>query len=218
MKPTLYYVSDAYCCWCYGFSPVVNRIVGEHQESVDIEVHNGRMVGMNATIASFFRFVPDPLALHRRVAAYSGQSFGDKYLHHISTHQKSSLRMDSEVPARAMLVIEHCKPGSKLRAMALIQQAYYIEAMDLVDYSSYRPVCEDLNVNFGDFVKLMNSAEVKNMVLMEQSMVASLGISAFPALMLGTSEGRRYDIARGFMTYEQVDQNLKAALAECCSS
>lgn len=218
MKPTLFYVSDAYCCWCYGFSPVVNRIAGEYQDSIDIEVHNGRMVGMNATTASFFRFVPDPLAIHRRVAAYSGQSFGDKYLHHISVHQKSSLRMDSEVPARAMLVIEHCKPGSKLRAMSLIQQAYYVEAMDLVDYSSYRPVCEELEVSFADFVKRMNSAEAKDMVLREQLMVASLGVCAFPALVLHTSEGRRYDIARGFMKYAQVDQKLKSALAECCSS
>lgn len=106
MKPTLIYVSDAYCCWCYGFSPVVNRIVDENRDAVNVEILSGRMVGAGATIATFFSHFPDPMAIHQRVTQYSGQKFGENYLRHIAKPQASTLRMDSEIPAKALIAFE----------------------------------------------------------------------------------------------------------------
>ncbi|HNK27785.1 MAG TPA: DsbA family protein, partial [Ferruginibacter sp.] len=46
---TLIYCYDAYCGWCYGFSPVMKKIAAEYAGKLDIEVlSGGMMTGENA--------------------------------------------------------------------------------------------------------------------------------------------------------------------------
>src|SRR6516164_6627574 len=44
MNPFLIYCYDAYCGWCYGFSPVIRRIVGEFRGRLPVEVLSGGMI------------------------------------------------------------------------------------------------------------------------------------------------------------------------------
>ena len=44
MKPLLIYCYDAYCGWCYGFSPVIKKIAEEYKDKLDIEVLSGGMM------------------------------------------------------------------------------------------------------------------------------------------------------------------------------
>lgn len=213
MKPTLIYVSDAYCCWCYGFSPVVNRIVDENRVAVNVEILSGRMVGAGATIATFFGRFPDPLAIHERVTQYSGQNFGENYLRHIANPHASTLRMDSEIPAKALIAFEKCKSGSKLEALTQIHKAYYQEAKELLVLESYSPICDALGIDFQDFSKLMDSPASMDLVRREQAKVAALGVSGFPAVLLQTADKQTVQIAHGFAPYAHVAEQLKAALS-----
>ncbi|MEI9933445.1 MAG: thioredoxin domain-containing protein [Ferruginibacter sp.] len=43
-KPILIYCYDAYCGWCYGFSPVIKKIAQQYQKELDIEVLSGGML------------------------------------------------------------------------------------------------------------------------------------------------------------------------------
>ena len=44
MTPTIYYCYDAYCGWCYGFSPVLEKLFEEFREVMDFEVLSGNMI------------------------------------------------------------------------------------------------------------------------------------------------------------------------------
>jgi putative protein-disulfide isomerase len=44
MKPAMIYCYDAYCGWCYGFSPVIKKIAAEYSNQLDIEVLSGGMM------------------------------------------------------------------------------------------------------------------------------------------------------------------------------
>ena len=44
MKPVLIYCYDAYCGWCYGFSPVIKQIAEEYRDSFEMEVLSGGMI------------------------------------------------------------------------------------------------------------------------------------------------------------------------------
>jgi putative protein-disulfide isomerase len=44
MKPTLYYCYDAYCGWCYGFSPVIKKIAADYKEQLAFDVLSGGMI------------------------------------------------------------------------------------------------------------------------------------------------------------------------------
>ena len=44
MPPVVIYCYDAYCGWCYGFSPVIKQIAEEYKDQFDIEVLSGGMI------------------------------------------------------------------------------------------------------------------------------------------------------------------------------
>ena len=44
MKPTIFYCYDAYCGWCYGFSPVIKRLAENYSDRVEFEVLSGGMI------------------------------------------------------------------------------------------------------------------------------------------------------------------------------
>ena len=44
MQPTIYYCYDAYCGWCYGFSPVIKQIARAYNEKIFFEVLSGGMI------------------------------------------------------------------------------------------------------------------------------------------------------------------------------
>ena len=44
MSPVVIYCYDAYCGWCYGFSPVIKQIAEEYKDHFDIEVLSGGMI------------------------------------------------------------------------------------------------------------------------------------------------------------------------------
>ena len=44
MRPTLIYCYDAYCGWCYGFSPVIKKIAAQYKDELYIEVLSGGMM------------------------------------------------------------------------------------------------------------------------------------------------------------------------------
>ncbi|MBC7626759.1 MAG: DsbA family protein, partial [Ferruginibacter sp.] len=43
-KPSLIYCYDAYCGWCYGFSPVIKKIAIQYKNDFFIEVLSGGMM------------------------------------------------------------------------------------------------------------------------------------------------------------------------------
>ena len=36
MQPVIYYCYDAYCGWCYGFSPVIKKIADEYKDLLSL--------------------------------------------------------------------------------------------------------------------------------------------------------------------------------------
>jgi len=44
MKPTIFYCYDAYCGWCYGFSPVIKKLAEAYGERIPFEVLSGGMI------------------------------------------------------------------------------------------------------------------------------------------------------------------------------
>jgi putative protein-disulfide isomerase len=42
--PTIIYCYDAYCGWCYGFSPVIKKISEEYRHQIHFETLSGGMI------------------------------------------------------------------------------------------------------------------------------------------------------------------------------
>ena len=105
MQPVIYYCYDAYCSWCYGFSPVIKKIAGEYKDKLDIEVLSGGMM-IGDEVMPIEKIAPFIQASYKRVEELTGIKFGDDFLWHINNPDKSDWVMNSEKPAIALCIVK----------------------------------------------------------------------------------------------------------------
>src|SRR5687767_14668497 len=79
---TLIYCYDAYCGWCYGFSPVIRQIAAAYQGELPIEILSGGMIFEEnpqhiSAIAVYIQ------KAYKTVEATTGIQFGKDFLWHI---------------------------------------------------------------------------------------------------------------------------------------
>ena len=113
MKPVLYYCYDAYCGWCYGFSPVIKKIAEEYRDRVDTETLSGGMIPESAkypigNIAGYIQ------GAYQNVEGMTGIKFGEDFLWHIHHPDLSDWVLNSEVPARAMCAFKDWHPDDTI--------------------------------------------------------------------------------------------------------
>ena len=156
MKPTLLYITDIYCCWCYGFSSTIRRIANDFGDRLDIQIVNGGMVPHDLPLQNLFASFSDPLALHARVSAMSGQVFGEAYLSHLRALQRSERVVNSLIPARAMHAFKALGNVHEMRIATEIQDAYYRDGLDLNQTSTYEHMASMLNVDVQSFAQAFN--------------------------------------------------------------
>ena len=49
MKPIIIYCYDAWCGWCYGFSPVIKALHEKYKNQFDFEPLSGGMIPVEST-------------------------------------------------------------------------------------------------------------------------------------------------------------------------
>jgi putative protein-disulfide isomerase len=76
MKPTIIYCYDAYCGWCYGFSPVIKKIVGDYADRLEVEVLSGGML-IDDRKMPIEKIGPFILKEYKRVEDLAGVKFGE---------------------------------------------------------------------------------------------------------------------------------------------
>ena len=80
---TLIYCYDAYCGWCYGFSPVMKQLEESFKDRLQVEVLSGGMILPETpkAIAATAGYIKEA---YKTVEAYTGIKFGEDYLWHIN--------------------------------------------------------------------------------------------------------------------------------------
>src|SRR4051812_21753261 len=78
---SLYYCYDAYCGWCYGFSPVISRIAEEYKDRLTFEVLSGGMI-RHETPQHFGPIARYVQTAYTRVEELTGIKFGEDFLWH----------------------------------------------------------------------------------------------------------------------------------------
>ncbi len=120
MKKTLYYCYDAYCGWCYGFSPVLKKIAETFKDSLDIEVLSGGMI-IGEQVVPVDKIAPYIKSAYKRVEELSGVKFGEDYLWHINNPEQSDWQMNSEKPAIALCIFKEYYPQRQVEFASDLQ-------------------------------------------------------------------------------------------------
>jgi len=211
MTPTLYYCYDAYCGWCYGFSPVIRRIFEEYRDRLAFEVLSGGMILPEkpqpiGVMASYIQ------KAYKTVEEHTGIKFGKDWLWHIFNPEESDWYPSSEKPAIALCVFKDYHPDLAVPFAADLQYALHEEGRDLTDDEAYRHLLEKYKIPDQEFYEKLHSPVYKAKAYEEFALVKELGITGFPTLLLQVSESRAYLLSRGYTDYETIRAAIERAL------
>lgn len=213
MKWVVYYCYDAYCGWCYGFSPVINRLASEFSETVAVEVLSGGMIISDS---------PLPISVtssyiqkaYKSVEEITGIKFGEDYLWHIFNPDKSDWYPDSEKPAIALCIFKEYYPDKQVQFASDLQYSLHYEGRDLCDDEAYRHLLEKYDLPVEDFYTKLKSNKYKEDAYYEFALVKQLRVTGYPTVLLQAGESKFYLLARGYTDYSSLVKNLEKSLQE----
>ena len=135
--PTLIYVYDPLCGWCYAAAPLIAAAASI--PGLRIELYGGGLLRSQPISPAMRQHI---VASDRRIGQLSGQPFGDAYLNGL-LHDPAAV-LDSRPPIAAVMLADEMS-GTGLALLQKIQRAHYVEGRRVSDPS----VLADLAVELG---------------------------------------------------------------------
>ncbi|MEI7472143.1 MAG: DsbA family protein [Chitinophagaceae bacterium] len=213
MKPVLIYCYDAYCGWCYGFSPVIKKIAAQYKDIVEIEVLSGGMM-IGDQVMPIEKIGPYIQNAYQRVEELTGVKFGEDFLWHTANPDKSDWILNSEKPAIALCILKDFDINSQLAFAADLQYALNFEGRDLDDDEAYRHLLDKYHIPADEFYSKLKSEEYKEKAHYEFALCKQLQVEGFPQVVLQTDETKFYLLSKGYTDYETLNNRIQSILAE----
>jgi putative protein-disulfide isomerase len=213
MKPVLIYCYDAYCGWCYGFSPVIKQVADNYKDILDLEVLSGGMM-VGEKVMPIEKIGPYIASDYKRVEELTGIKFGEDFLWHCNNPDRSDWVMNSEKPAIALCILKEYYPDRQLEFASDLQYALNYEGRDLDDDEAYRHLLDKYNMQPEAFYSKLNDEEYKEMAYYEFALMKQLQVNGFPTLFIQTAELKFIMVARGYTPFEEVKQRIDAVLKD----
>jgi putative protein-disulfide isomerase len=214
MKPRIIYVYDAFCTWCFGFSPVMRAICENYADDFDFEVLSGGMIrGEQIRPSSDLSGFPGNE--YKSVEETTGIIFGQGFLHNL---ENGELIFNSEVPAIALSVYKGLKPQHAVEFAQHIQNSIYFDGKSSDDIELYRYLAVNEGIDPDEFEKRMNDPEYKDAAHYDFALAKQLGVEGYPAVFIQQSDSKFYLIARGYADYETMELRISNVMAEIRST
>lgn len=217
MKPVLIYCYDAYCGWCYGFSPVIRKIATAYKDSLQCEVLSGGMIlpEQPTHIGAMAGYIEKS---YKRVEQLSGVRFGEDYLWHIRHPQDSDWFPDSRKPAVALCIFRELYPDLQVQFASDLQYSHHFEGRDLTDNEAYRHLLDKYAINADDFYDKLNDVEYDEKANYDFALVKQLKVTGYPTVLIQTGETQFFLVARGYTDYDTVNDNILKVLQSITNS
>ena len=212
-KPLLIYCYDAYCGWCYGFSPVIKKIAGEFEDRFDFEVLSGGMIITEKAkhISVTAGYIQQA---YKVVEEHTGIKFGADYLWHINHPDDSDWYPSSEKPAIALCIFKEYYPERQVEFAADLQYTLHYEGRDLCDDEAYRHLLEKYSIQPEAFYSKLKSEEYKERAYYEFALCKQLQVTAYPAVLIQVHDSKFHLVARGYTSYDDLKSRLEGVLEE----
>jgi len=213
LKPLIIYCYDAWCGWCYGFSPVIKSLHEKYKTKFDFETISGGMIPVDATqhIGKIAGYIKDA---YKTVEQTTGIKFGTDFLWHINNPDLSDWHPNSEMAAIAMSILKDINPDKSIEFAADLQFALYSEGRDLTDPEAYRHLIEKYEFDPKVFYENLKSEEYKEKAYYDFSLIKQLNVNGFPTLFIQISESKLYMIARGYTDQKSIEKRIDDIMLE----
>ena len=199
------YVYDPLCGWCYGFSPVINRLCDEYRSSLEIEVVSGGMVtGKKAgPIGEVAAYISEA---YKTVEEKTGVKFGSAFIE--DTLKDGKVLFDSFPPSKALRIFKELKEDKALEFASDIQNAIYRDGLDPNDPTIYVDMATEYGVSKRDFEILWSSVDYEVRTREEFIFAQQLKVTGYPTVFVEI-DNTYHVIARGYTSYTVLRDRLE---------
>ncbi len=198
----LIYFADPMCSWCWGFSPVIERINKDFGKELPIRLVMGGLRAGNSVPMD--QGMKNDIESHwRHVNERSGQPFDHAFF------DRQGFVYDTGPACRAVVAARRAEPGSELAFLKTLHEAFYKSGIDLTDGAELLQLAVDFGFTEQQFSRAFSgeacSAELAN----DFAVVLNNGIRAFPALLGGSDADRFIAITHGYKDFEELEPALE---------
>lgn len=180
--PTLHYIHDPLCGWCYGAAPLV-RVA---RSMMTVQPHAGGMMtgaARRQISASWRQFV---LPHDRRIAQVSGQPFGEAYTDGLLND--TTVMLDSGPPITAVLAAQALAGADAgLDMLSRIQQAHYVQGRRIADRDTLSALAAAVGLDsdaFNTRFDELEGAATQAHIAESLSLLSRVGGGGFPTFVL----------------------------------
>jgi putative protein-disulfide isomerase len=199
----LVYFADPMCSWCWGFAPVIDRIVREHGDRLPITV----VMGGHRT-GSKVRLLDDALesdlrAHWQHVELTTGQAFDHRFF------DRQGFLYDTAPACRAIVAARMAFPGRELGLLAHLQRAFYERGCDLTREPELLALAVEYGLDAARYEATFTSEDCAAALAQDLVAVLANGIRALPALLGGSDADRYMTVTHGWRPYEEIAATLR---------
>jgi len=205
-KPTVIYVGDPMCSWCYGIAEELSQAQVELAYEVNWQLMVGglRPGGGDQWTADFTSF----LRHHwQEVSAASGQPFSYELL------EREHFDYDTEPACRAVVVAQSMDKSQQFDFFKAVQKKFYVENADPKQVEFYQSICGQLGLDYKSFAKNLGSDAYKLGTEQQFSEARSLGVNSFPTILV-SYKGKQTVVGRGYTKSAVLAERIRTAIAD----
>ncbi len=197
----LIYIADPMCSWCWGFSPVMDKVVEYIRDKAALRVLPGGL--RMDTSMPLSQYEADEIMHHwQEVAKVSGQPFD------FAQPLKTDFVYNTEPACRALSVMIREKPSCALEFLKTLQQAWYVGRRDLKQTEVLADYASKFGVSRERFVERFDDVSAREALNDDIGFVRRCGIEGYPSVLLRTDQ-RIQRLTIGYQPFESLQPFLQ---------
>ena len=202
------YFTDTLCGWCFGMSPVIERIIDEVAPRFPFEMHHyglcpgERALAVTPDLLDGFR--AEVARIERLTGAAFSQSFWDLLA-------KKGFRYDCLPATRAALAVRAIDPTREMAFVHDMQRRLFAGGEDPRDNATFAAAAKEVGVDAERVLELCQTLEITEKTEEDFDLADDLDIEIAPSLLLIAND----EITRlcaGFTPYEDLKARIDTAL------
>lgn len=201
MEKELIYIADPMCSWCWGFSPVMERVEALLRDKAGLRVLPGglRTDGVMPLSAHEVEMI---MGEWRKIAAQTGQPFD------FEQPLDTQFVYDTGPACRALSLMLRERPACGLEYLRSLHQAFYVGRRDLKDPEVLADYAQKFGVARAVFLDKLAQPEAREAFDQDLYFVHRCGVEGFPAVLL-RSDARIQRLTVGYQPYEVLEPHLR---------
>ncbi len=201
-KPTLVYIADPMCSWCWGFSPVMETIHAAFSADLNVQVLMGGLrPGTREPMTADLR--ADILHHWREVHRRTGQPF------QFEGAMPPGFVYNTEPACRAVVVVSEIAPARTFSYLKRVQAAFYSALQDVTQFDVLLELAGEEGISPKVFSSTFHSDTLKQKTQAQFIKTQDLGVGGFPTVIMQHEVGSTV-LSRGYRSLE----TLRAALED----